>query len=54
MALHNEAVLVLLKTPPGTGAVLPGEKLENSILDLVRNAGLIGDEVDEMLQTICS
>lgn len=54
LALHNEAVSVLLKTPAGTGAILPGEALENTILDLVRNAGLIGDEVDEMLQTICS
>ncbi len=53
MALHNEAVAVLLNTPGGTGAILPAEVLENAILAQVRNAGLIGNEVDEMLQTIC-
>lgn len=53
MALHNEAVRILLATPEGTGAILPGENLEQEILDLVRAAGVIGGEVDEMLNSIC-
>lgn len=53
MALHNEAVRILLEAPAGAGAVLPDAALENQILDLVRAAGVIGDEVDEMLKSIC-
>ena len=53
MALHNEAVPVLLSSPPGTGVILPDAGLETAILDHVRRAGSIGDEVDEMLKSFC-
>lgn len=53
MALHNEAVRILLEAPAGTGVILPDAALEEKILDLVRGAGVIGDEVDEMLKSIC-
>jgi len=50
MALDNEAVPILLNTPPGTGLILPDPELEKKILDDVRSAGVINSELDMLLK----
>lgn len=50
LALHNMGALLLKEMPEGIGAVPPDENVENGILETVRGAGILNDELDQLME----
>lgn len=50
LAFHNMGALLLKEMPEGIGAVSPDEDVENGILDTVRAAGMLNEELDQLME----